>query len=45
MPMTTGPPAFKPTPYSVTAPVRMEMIENEMAKLEKPPMSRNNCCA
>jgi len=25
--------------------VRIEMTENEMAKFEKPPISRKSCCA
>ena len=33
IPITTGPPAVRPTPYKVTAPVRIEIIEKEMAKL------------
>jgi hypothetical protein len=43
--ISAGPPITSPCEYSVTAPVRMEMIENEIAKLEKPPMVRNSSCA
>src|SRR5690348_1433322 len=43
--LMTGPANLSPEPYSSTAPVRMEMIEKEMAKLENPPISRNSCCA
>src|SRR5262245_54580883 len=43
--ISAGPPIFSPCPYSVTAPVRIEMIENEMAKLEKPPIVRKSSCA
>src|SRR5512132_3592909 len=40
-----GPASLSPWPYSRTAPVRTEMIVNEMAKLENPPISRKSCCA
>ena len=43
--ISAGPPIRSPCPYSVTAPVRIEMIENEMAKLENPPMVRKSSCA
>src|SRR5262245_10950634 len=43
--ISAGPPIFNPWPYSVTAPVRIEMIENEMAKFENPPIVRNSSCA
>ena len=31
-----GPPLFQPAPKLVKQPARIEMIENEIAKLEKP---------
>ena len=34
--MATGPPLFHAWPNVVKQPARIEMIENEMAKLEKP---------
>src|SRR5437870_13249238 len=43
--ISSGPPMVKPYPNRVTAPVRMEMMENEIAKLENPPMLRNSSCA
>src|SRR6476659_1862632 len=43
--ISAGPPITSPCEYRVTAPVRIEMIENEIAKLEKPPMVRNSSCA
>src|SRR3954463_9254712 len=42
--LITGPANLSPYPYSSTAPVRIEMIEKEMAKFEKPPISRKSCC-
>ena len=36
----TGPPSLKPMKYDVRQPARIEMIVNEMAKFEKPPISR-----
>lgn len=33
--IAAGPPLFQPRPNDVKQPARMEMIENEMAKLEK----------
>jgi hypothetical protein len=33
--MAAGPPLFQPRPNEVKQPARIEMIENEMAKLEK----------
>jgi hypothetical protein len=42
---TIGPASFSPWPKRRMAPVRTEMIENEMAKLEKPPISRKSCWA
>src|SRR5690242_7610987 len=42
---TIGPANFSPYPYNSTAPVRIEMIENETAKFENPPISRKSCCA
>ena len=35
-----GPPLFQPAPKLVKQPARIEMIENEMAKLEKPDQLR-----
>ena len=42
---TIGPAYFSPYPKRRTAPVRMEMMEKETAKLEKPPICRKSCCA
>ncbi len=38
--MATGPPLFQPSAKLVKQPARMEMIENEMAKLENPDQER-----
>ena len=38
--IATGPPLFQPRPNEVKQPARIEMIENEMAKLEKPDQER-----
>ena len=38
--MEMGPPLLKPAPKFVKQPARIEMIENEMAKLEKPDHER-----
>jgi hypothetical protein len=38
--MAAGPPLFQPRPKDVKQPARMEMIENEMAKLLKPDQER-----
>ena len=35
-----GPPLLKPAPKLVKQPARIEMIENEMAKLENPDQER-----
>src|SRR5262245_55519332 len=43
--ISRGPPISRPCPNSVTAPVRMEMMEKETAKLENPPIPRINSCA
>src|SRR5262249_44397923 len=43
--ISAGPPIVSPCPYSVTAPVKIEIIENDMAKLEKPPIERNSSWA
>src|SRR3954469_9724732 len=43
--ISAGPPMISPWEYSVTAPVSTEMIENEIAKFEKPPIVRNSSCA
>ena len=39
-----GPPLLKPAPKLVKQPARIEMIENEMAKLEKPDQERFSSC-
>ncbi len=36
----TGPPSLNPMKYDVRQPARIEMIVNEMAKFENPPISR-----
>ena len=38
--MATGPPLFQPTKKLVKQPLRMEMTEKEMAKLENPDQER-----
>ncbi len=38
--IAAGPPLFQPRPNDVKQPARMEMIENEMAKLLKPDQDR-----
>ena len=43
--ISAGPPIVSPCPYSVTAPVKIEIIENDMAKFEKPPIERNSSWA
>ena len=43
--ISAGPPITSPCSKSVTAPVRIEMIENEMAKFENPPIVRKSSCA
>ncbi len=42
--MAIGPPLFHAWPDVVKQPARMEMIENEMAKLENPDQERFNSC-
>jgi hypothetical protein len=42
--IAAGPPLFQPTPKVVKHPARIEMIENEMAKLEKPDQLRFSSC-
>src|SRR5436305_149500 len=42
--MDSGPPATIAMPYEVIAPARIEMIENETAKLEKPDSLRRSSC-
>ena len=46
-PTTTenGPPAENATGKAVMPPARMQMIENEIAKLEKPCIRRASSCA
>ena len=39
-----GPPLFQACPKVVKQPARMEMIEKEMAKLEKPDQVRTSSC-
>src|SRR3954469_17888945 len=39
-----GPPLLQACPKVVKQPARMEMIENEMAKLEKPDQLRDSSC-
>ncbi len=39
-----GPPLFQAWPNVVKQPARIEMIENEMAKLEKPDQERSSSC-
>ena len=39
-----GPPLFKPAPKLVKHPARIEMIENEIAKLENPDQLRFRSC-
>src|SRR3954470_9437312 len=39
-----GPPLLKPAPKVVKHPARIEMIENEMAKLENPDHERLSSC-
>jgi len=43
--ISAGPPIVSPCPYRVTAPVRIEMMENEIAKFENPPIVRKSSCA
>ncbi len=38
--IAAGPPLFQPRPNDVKQPARIEMIENEIAKLEKPDQER-----
>ena len=38
------PPLFQPRPKLVKQPARIEMIENEMAKFEKPDQERLSSC-
>ena len=42
--MAAGPPPFHPLEKVVKQPARIEMIENEMAKLEKPDHDRLSSC-
>ena len=39
-----GPPLLKPWPNVVKQPARIEMMENEIAKLEKPDHDRLSSC-
>ncbi len=42
--IATGPPLFQAWPKVVKQPARIEMMENEMAKLENPLHLRRNSC-
>src|SRR6476620_11624515 len=42
--MAIGPPLFQPTAKVVKQPARIEMIENEIAKLENPLHERLSSC-
>ena len=42
--IAAGPPLFQPTPNVVKQPARIEMIENEIAKFEKPDQDRFSSC-
>ena len=42
--IAAGPPLFQPTAKIVKQPARIEMIENEIAKLEKPDHVRLSSC-
>ena len=42
--IAAGPPLFQPRPNEVKQPARIEMIENEIAKLENPDQDRCNSC-
>src|SRR5436190_11800613 len=42
--MAIGPPLFQAWPNVVKQPARIEMIENEMAKFEKPDQERCSSC-
>ena len=42
--MAIGPPLFHAWPNVVKQPARIEMIENEIAKLEKPDHERFSSC-
>ena len=42
--IATGPPLFHACPKVVKHPARMEMMENEIAKLEKPLQERFSSC-
>ena len=42
--IATGPPLFQAWPKVVKHPARIEMIEKEIAKFEKPDQDRDNSC-
>ena len=42
--IATGPPLFHAWPNVVKQPARIEMMENEIAKLEKPDQLRCSSC-
>jgi hypothetical protein len=44
-PAAAPPTALTPSCSDVMPPARMQMIEKEIAKLEKPPMRRSSSCA
>ena len=43
--MAAGPPLFQPRPNEVKQPARIEMMENEMAKLLNPDQERCSSCS
>ena len=45
MPAAAPPTALMPSCSDVMPPARMQMIENEIAKFEKPLMRRSSSCA
>ena len=42
--IAAGPPLFQPTANVVKQPAWIEMIENDMAKFEKPDQDRRSSC-
>ena len=43
--IAAGPPLFQPSPNEEKQPARIEMIENEIAKLENPDQDRSSSWA
>ena len=43
--IAAGPPLFQPNPNEVKHPARIEMMENEIAKLLNPDQDRLSSCA